>query len=117
METLDPNFVKLFAQWGFGGVIFLVLVLLIKWILRQQEKILEDAKEERAQWQDIVEKFSKEIENHTLSAKEFHDQVKEAHRYQREEHKEICTMCNHISTGIQEAVILLKAMNGKRRKR
>ena len=114
---LDPNFVKLFAQWGFGGVIFLVLVLLIKWILKQQEKILEDAKEERTQWQDIVGKFSKEIENHTLGAKEFHNQVKEAHRYQREEHKEICTMCNHISTGIKEAVILLKTMNGRRGKK
>ena len=117
MEIINPELFKAVGQWGCGILIFVAFMFLLKWVLKHQEKILEDAKEERINWQDIVGKISKEIETHTNHAKEFQNYVKEAHRYQREEHKEICTMCNHISTGIKEAVILLKAMNGRRGKK
>jgi peptidoglycan hydrolase CwlO-like protein len=117
IDLTDSTLLKLVTQLGFGVLIFVALMVLLRWVLRQQEKILDNAREERQNWQNIVSKFRDEIEKHTANAKEFHNQVKEAHKYQREEHKEICTMCNHISTGIKEAVILLKAMNGKRRKR
>lgn len=114
---MPSELLTLLAKYGFGGIIFFVLVMFIRWVLKQQERILDDAKAERQGWQCVVKNITREIEAHTNHAKEFQNHVKEAHRYQREEHKEICTMCNHISTGIKEAVILLKTMNGRRGKK
>lgn len=72
-----------FEQFGLlglviGAIIFL-LFLVIKWTLATTKEILNQAAREREEW---VKAFNL----HTEQAKLFHESVKEAHIYQRQEH-------------------------------
>ncbi len=93
--------VGIIREFGLGiGMSVAILVMfffLLKWVLKQQETILKDAKEERAIWQTITKGFQDAIHDHTASAKAFHEEVKEAHRFQREEHKEMITVLGRIN--------------------
>lgn len=80
---------------GFGIAGILLLFFIVKHVLRQQEKILDMATVQNNNWQ-------KSLDEHTSQAKAFHEQVAEAHKYQREEHSEchknIGNICSSIST-------------------
>ena len=64
-----------------GSITFL-LFLVIKWTLETTKSILAQAAKEREAW-------TKAISDHTEQAKAFHESVKEAHDYQREEHRKL----------------------------
>ena len=89
------------TQFGFAGLIFIAFMFLLKWVLKTQEKILTDAKEERASWQTVMNNFQKNIETTSVQASEFHKQVTEAHSYQREEHNKILEGLNNVCNGIK----------------
>lgn len=67
---------------GFGVAGCLLLFFIIKHILRQQEKILDMATLQNENWQ-------RALNDHTAQATKFHEQVTEAHKFQREEHRDI----------------------------
>jgi hypothetical protein len=82
---MDPLTLKAFLEGGIGVGLAIALIsilyLVVKHVLKSQDKILEMATTQNEGWQ-------KAIGEHTAQAKQFHDSVIEAHRYQREEHKE-----------------------------
>lgn len=92
-----------FGEYGLIGLIIgaviLLLFIVIKWTLATTRDILKQAAEERCAWQLAIGGINKAIDEHTSQAKAFHEQVNEAHRFQRSEH--------------QEMIIALKSLNGK----
>lgn len=66
---------------GMAMALICIIILVIKHVLKSQDKILDMATVQNAGWQKVMDE-------HTSQAKEFHTQVSEAHKYQREEHKE-----------------------------
>lgn len=94
MDPTSTNIVNneigvLIHQLGFGGLIFTAFMFLLKWVLKTQEKILDNAREERVSAQKVNEGYLKTIEQINIQSGEFHKQVTEAHNYQRTEHEKI----------------------------
>jgi hypothetical protein len=87
---MNVELISVFAQFGFAGVIFFALVLILKWMMHLHDTVMNDSKEERKVWQTMVNAFSDRLNEHTNNAKAFHEQVTEAHKFQREEHKNMC---------------------------
>lgn len=86
MNELFGLLAELFGKHGIGvGLIIVLCVisyLIIRHILNQSSKILDMA-------MSLNEKWQKCIDEHTAQASAFHNQVSEAHKYQRDEHKEM----------------------------
>ncbi|MDD4874721.1 MAG: hypothetical protein PHE15_07130 [Dehalococcoidales bacterium] len=81
---------------GFGVGFMVLCFVIVFYILRQQKEILQQAKEERTVFLGTIERFTKAIEEHSIQAREFHNNVTEAHKFQREEHKEMATSQNAV---------------------
>lgn len=85
------EWVNLIKEWGLNEVaIIALLFLIVKWTLATTKEILHQAADERM-------KSIKAWEEHTQQAKAFHDQVAEAHKHQREEHKEMIQILGRIN--------------------
>lgn len=74
------------TQFGITATLILAILIMFGWLLKW---LLDTVKEERFAWKELINKLSKTIDEHTIQAREFHNNVNEAHRYQREEHKEM----------------------------
>jgi len=102
---IDTNIFPAIREFGLGIVLALVmatlLFIIIKWTLATTKDILNQAARERECWH-------KAIADHTEQAKVFHDSVQEAHKYQREEHKEMIGQ-------LREITITLGRINGYKR--
>ena len=81
---------------GFGVGFMVLCFVIVFYILKQQKEILQQAKEERGVFLGTIERFTKAIEDHTAQAREFHNNVTEAHKFQREEHKDMAASQNSI---------------------
>jgi len=92
--TPSLTVIDVLVKHGIGTALTLVGCYLfwkiIQHILKQQEVIMKMATEQNQHWQSV-------ISEHTASAKAFHEEVKEAHRFQREEHKEMITTLGRIN--------------------
>lgn len=97
----------LFTQLGFGSIIFVAFMFLLKWVLKTQEKILDNSKEERATSLIVVQGFLKTLEQISIQSNEFHKQVTEAHAYQRNEHEKMLEGLNNLCTNTQQNSICL----------
>jgi len=79
-------------------VLCFISYLIIKHILKQSDKILDSSMQANEKWQKV-------IDEHTAQAKEFHNQVIEAHRYQKIEHEKMIE-------NLGEQGQILKRING-----
>jgi hypothetical protein len=79
----------LIAQLGVAGVVFGALFFLLKWMTRLHDKVMTDSKEERIAWQALILSFSSRFQEQSMELRNMTEQNNEAHKYQREEHKEI----------------------------
>jgi len=99
---IEPGLYTVVREFGLGIVLALamttLLFVIIKWTLATTKDILNQAAKERECWH-------KAISEHTEQAKVFHDSVQEAHKYQREEHKEMIGQ-------LKEITITLGRING-----
>jgi len=120
---MDPITLKAFLEGGIGiGLaiaLIYVLYLVVKHVLKSQDKILDMATVQNEGWQ-------KAITEHTAQSKQFHDSVVEAHKYQRDEHKEangklieqsvttanMLKLIEKISTNLDEQGKILLRING-----
>ena len=94
MDLPTVTLVDILVKHGIGTALTIVgcviLWRLIRHILDQQAQIMKMALEQNEHWQTV-------INQHTHSAKSFHEEVKEAHRFQREEHKEMIATLGRIN--------------------
>lgn len=84
-------------ELGIAGLIFVPFFFLLRWLLQEVKLILERETAERNLWAAIIRGFQDNISEHTLQAKVFHESVIEAHRFQREEHKEMIITLGRIN--------------------
>lgn len=75
-----------FAEYGLLGLVVgsvvILLFFVIKWTLSTTKEILIQAAEERKAWNNT-------LTDQISQSREFNNQMTEANRYQREEHKEM----------------------------
>lgn len=98
MEVLSINgLLGLGAKYGIGALVIVVLCLIsyriIRHILAQSDIILKQAMEAQKEWQRV-------IEAHNTRAAEYHTQITEAHRFQREEHMKILACLSEVEKGL-----------------
>jgi len=89
VTTVGIDWVTLIPQVGFGGIIFAAFMFLLKWVLKTQEKILDNSKEERDASQSVIQGYLKALEQMNVQVSDNHKQVTEAHGYQRAEHEKM----------------------------
>ena len=94
------------AIFGFGILIFIAFMFLLKWVLKQQDRILKNAEEERKVWQTLTSAFQSSIAESNQRAQANHEQNVEAHKYQREEHQKMINQLDGIT-------LTLVRLNGK----
>lgn len=109
---MELNLWKIVAEYGLATGIFVLLFFIIKWILEEVKKILEREASERMEWAEIIRGFQVSLSEHTTSARAFHEEVKEAHRYQREEHLKIADNQNTVCSSLKEVEKALGRING-----
>lgn len=95
-QVSSADWATLIPQIGFGGVIFTAFMFLLKWVLKTQEKILDNSKEERVTSQSVVQGFLKTLEQMNIQFSESHKQTAEAHNYQRTEHDKMLEGLNNV---------------------
>jgi hypothetical protein len=76
--------------FGMSVAILVMFAFVLKWLL-------DTTKEERIAWRSLIESHEKALEDHSAQAREFHVAVNEAHRYQREEHKQMIEALGRIN--------------------
>lgn len=99
---------KMVSELGLGAalsvMVFVAFFFLLKWVLKVSSDQLASMKEERETWNNIQSGFNEEmrgiqdqIQTNILTSKAFFDTVSEAHKFQREEHKEMITSLGRIN--------------------
>lgn len=91
----------LIREFGIG-VISVAAIIYLLWTfakssLAQQRIMTENAVEERKAWQTVIGNITKGLDEHTAQSRAFHDSVNEAHKFQREEHREMITILGRIN--------------------
>ena len=76
---------------------FAAFFFLLKWVLKASEKMLERMHEQELRAWATMEGYQKALQEHTAQAKEFHNTVQEAYRFQREEHKQMIDTLGRIN--------------------
>ena len=99
---LSSDWPQFLEQFGAASLIFAAFMFLLRWVLKTQDKILDDAKEERKLSQDVMISYQKTLEQMNMQAGELHRQVTEAHAYQRSEHEKMIEGISSICTLSQQ---------------
>lgn len=92
---------------GAAGILLVVLILVLKWVFKNQARILEIANAQNTGWQNVITR-------HTENAKTFQEQMnannksdRNAHEYQRKEHDKIMkgldVALSHLSLVIKDS--------------
>ena len=95
-----------FGDWGLTGLVvgslFFVLWRMLVWVMKWVDKQSEQHNAERTAWLKTLENLNASIEAHSQASIEARKTSEEAHRYQREEHKEMITCLGRINGYIKE---------------
>jgi hypothetical protein len=98
------NDIGIFKDFGlFGlviGSIVLLLFFVIKWTLATTKEILKQAAEERKAWQICLDACTRTLQEHNERARAFNETASDAHRFQREEHREMIVNLNEITKAL-----------------
>jgi len=97
---MDPIWAK-FSEYGLVGVIigilFFIVWKILLWVMAWVDKQAIQQAEERKCFIMQIGEITKALENHNSNAREFHNQVAEAHKFQREEHREMIASLGRIN--------------------
>ena len=102
------DFATLFREFGLGTAlsicVFIAFFFLLKWVLRASTDQLAQMAREREAWNIIQQGHNEQsriigeqMKANMVMAKTFYDSVVEAHRFQRDEHKEMITCLARIN--------------------
>lgn len=102
------DFGRVLSELGLGAALacgmFIAFFFLLKWVLKISGEQLAAMQEERKAWNRIQEGFNDQMrgiqdqmKTNILTNKAFYDSVTEAHKFQREEHKEMIQCLGRIN--------------------
>ncbi len=116
---MDIALIKGVSEYGFATAILVIFFFLLKWVLHQQEKILEQARIEREGFIDAISGISDIMKQHIVQEESHSSFNNEAHRYQREEHirmlehlQQVSTALDSVSKNFIEQGVILSRING-----
>lgn len=110
METLLD---KTLINFGFPAALVLIMLWgfykVVQWIMNQQALLIAQWTAEKTCLHAIIDRQTVALNQHTEQAKDFHNEVKTAHEFQRKEHEQLAD----ILTGIGEAVGRINGYKGE----
>lgn len=90
-----------FGEYGllglFMGVVLFILFKMITWVMAFVKEQRENHEKERGTWLDIITAMKQSIDIHNQSSIEARNATAEAHKFQREEHKEMIEILGRIN--------------------
>lgn len=100
--------IRLAERYGLGLVlaigIFFVMLLLLRWVLVTTKSMLDHVNSERKEWHVIQQSFITQLNSIVIRMEEgsstnkiFFAGVLDAHKFQREEHKEMIAILGRIN--------------------
>lgn len=95
------EFARVCSELGLGAAlsagVFVAFFFLLKWVLGASSEQLRVMAEERTAWRMMQAEFANELKSIQETNRAFHAEVREAHRFQREEHKELSMILGRIN--------------------
>ena len=89
------------AEYGLVGamtsVVLFILYRMIVWVMDFVKEQTTQHAAERIGWQEIMRGIQGQLRENILISRAFNDSVAEAHRFQREEHKEMIKSLGRIN--------------------
>lgn len=79
------------------GVLFFILWRILVWVMKWVDKQNEQQNSERCMWLKTLDALNSSIQIHNNNSIESRKASEEAHKYQREEHKEMITILGRIN--------------------
>jgi len=90
-----------FVEYGLAGVVigalFIIVWRMLLWVMKWVDKQSEQHNREREVWSKILEALNQSIQLHNQGSIEARKTTEEAHKYQREEHKEMVELLGRIN--------------------
>lgn len=106
-------------SWGqFGlvglmaGAVIMLLFIVVKWTLDTTKAILAQLFKQTEAFNEMQKLWNTAIDRHTDQAKAFHDEVKDAHKYQRDEHEKLQRSLDKTCDCLSEVEKSLGRING-----
>jgi len=96
METM----IAVYKDIGVVAIVSVPLFFLIKWIMDEFKATLQRQHDERTKWATVIMGFQDCLKDHTENARSFHIEVKDAHRYQREEHIALMEQMREVTSSL-----------------
>ena len=97
-------FFKMCEQFGLGVALsFAILVMfffILKWTMKQQDNILKLAESRDVAWREVTNNLKSSIDKQILDSTFTSNTVAEAHRYQREEHKDLMEQMREVTASL-----------------
>lgn len=110
---MDFTFWKEFGITGLiMGSVVALLFLVIKWTLATTKDILAQNAKQVDAFNDLQKSWITALNDHTIQARSFHDEVKQAHIFQREEHQKLAENQNTVCSSLHQVEQALGRING-----
>jgi uncharacterized protein YlxW (UPF0749 family) len=98
---MEVGVVDMLREFGLGAAlsiaIFVCFFFLLKWVLKASSEQLQQMAKEREMWHTMQIGFTDEIRQIQEVNRAFHQEVRDAHKFQRDEHKEMITCLGRIN--------------------
>lgn len=91
------QFIENAVQYGMAGIIFIGFIFVLKWVFDINSKLLSDMADERRMQMEVRQQFAENIKEISQISKDFHNEVRDAHKFQREEHKQMIETLGRIN--------------------
>jgi C4-dicarboxylate-specific signal transduction histidine kinase len=92
---------KVISELGLGAALalmmFIAFFFLLKWVLKASSEQLQIMAEERKAWREMQGEFSDRIRDLQEGSRAFHTEVRDAHKFQRDEHREMISCLGRIN--------------------
>ena len=90
---MDNIYLMVFQKYGLPICMLFMMAglftILLKWVMRQSEKLNKQSIDREEKLLSIIGGHQKALEDHTLQAKDFHSEMKQAMHYNRKEHEQL----------------------------
>jgi len=94
-------------------VVCVLLFFVLKWVFKNQDRILTMANNQNESWQARVAEQADSFKEFYTRVKSDHAAQREANAYQRQEHKDLAEQHVKICASLTETTTILKSLNGK----
>lgn len=101
MRIMIDTFLKsVWTQYGMAGLMAILLFFVLRWVMKREKEISDQAIARELSMTEIINGQRKALEDHTLHAKDYHNEHRTAHEFQRKEHGMMITDLKEITKAL-----------------